>query len=119
MTRIQELILEALKHILLNGPLEHYLGICNSVDGYLANSHIVFCDDELDYELTHAIATWPHKSNSEAYPVGNWTDCPSELFWEHNDHRVSMWDPETRYGRARLDLLNHLIDYFQKLDAAS
>lgn len=116
MTRIQKLILEALRNILFTGPSNPYLGICNAVNEYLFDKHEIVCDAELDDELTRATETWPDKSDSEAYPVGSWTIRPSNLFWHHCDNQKSMWDPETRYGKARLALLNHLIDYFQKLE---
>lgn len=101
-------VYNALVALQLNGPKDNTLGICNYLDTQLPE----YVNGEyLDHEtvMDELIASWPNKSCSEAYPVGNWTTTPSMLFWSYFDSGKSMWGDD-RYGKARKDLLQHCIN---------
>lgn len=55
--------------------------------------------------LTGLFLEWPHYSGSFRYPVPHPTLPPLDGYWDTFD----LWDPETEYGRLRLDLLDFLI----------
>lgn len=111
MTPLQEKILHALYQIKAEGPGEPEYGICANVMN-LAGPSGRF-DILIDEELEELFKTWPEKSVSNAYPVGNWTMMPSMLFWEYHDKGHSMWG-STRYGMARKALLQHCINELEK-----
>lgn len=97
-------IKKALDNIALNGPSNPYLGICESV-----TSRLLKTDDNLKDEICEMLEglfmDWPDKSCSDTYPVGNWTQRPDRLFWDHFDNTKSMWERGTQYGDARWSLL--------------
>lgn len=101
--------LEALQQIAATGPVYLDLGICSSVQEIWDKEGVKYSDKQFDEIFDPLFASWPDKSCSDAYPVGNWSMQPNMLFWAHYDNKRSMWDPETRYGKARLDLLAHCI----------
>lgn len=107
MSELHMLILAALMDIKLSGPRDNTLGICANVTRILGDEAEL--DDVVDNALCALFESWPEKSHSTAYPVGNWSEVPSKLFWHFHDDRRSMWDIKTRYGVARWALLDHCI----------
>lgn len=104
------MLLAALMDIKRFGPKDNTVGICcNASKLVQGNEECSIVDMEVDDALALLFITWPEKSISLAYPVGNWTDRPSNLFWNHYDAGQSMWVPGSRYGDARLQLLDHCI----------
>lgn len=116
MTRLERKILEALKKLAIEGPDDRTLGICADIAFTLDTSGEEYNEEELDDALTSAFNTWPEHSGNEAYPVGNWTTTPSQLFWNNHRKGVNMWNPDTHYGKARLSLLAHTITVFLKME---
>ena len=109
LTVIRKHTLEALLRIERGGPFDKYIGICGNVTQHFVNIGLEWDEDDLDMVIDTLFASWPEKSCSTAYPVGSWSMTPSKLFWEFHDKRRDMWDITTRYGSARVDLLNHMI----------
>lgn len=107
MSELHQRIQAALLCIKLNGPKDHYLGICANVVAILGDEAEM--DDAVDDVLTGLFEDWPDKSTSIAYPVGNWSQTPSKLFWWHHDHLRPMWNRKDRYGQARWALLEHAL----------
>lgn len=111
MTPLQEKILHALYQIKAEGPKEKRLGICHNVERLVSPNGRL--GELIEGELDQLFQTWPEKSVSDAYPVGNWTLTPSKLFWDYADTGQSMWSG-TRYGIARKALLQHCINELEK-----
>lgn len=104
------MLLAALMDIKRFGPKDNTVGICcNASKLVQGNEECSIVDMEVDDALGLLFITWPEKSISFAYPVGNWTDRPSNLFWHYSDSRKSMWDKKDHYGQARWALLDHCI----------
>lgn len=108
MSELHQRVHAALVCIKLNGPTDLYLGICGNVVAIMGDDAEM--DDEVDAVLCGLFEDWPDKSDSAAYPVGNWTPIPSKVFWVYNDNRRSMWDKKDRYGQARWALLDHCLN---------
>lgn len=115
MNQLQKEILIALKKLVVDGPKDHAFGICSEVTKHLDDVLFAYSEVAAERELEAAFDTWPDKSNNKKYPVGNWTLSPNKLFWKHCNDGRSMWDPNTRYGKARLRLLQHTLTHFLKL----
>lgn len=107
MSELHMLILAALLDIQRFGPKDKTLGICANVIQILGDEAEL--DDAVDNALCALFESWPDKSHSTAYPIGNWSSFPNKIFWKYHDDRRSMWEGD-RYGTARKDLLNHCID---------
>ena len=114
MTDLKNAVLTVLLGIQANGPRDSKNGICGNIADYLMSKSISFTDGELDAVLDPLFDSWPEKSHSAAYPVGKWSKTPSSLFWFHYDNQRSMWDVDTRYGKARWNLLYHMIQELNK-----
>ena len=109
LTVLRKYTLEALESMHAYGPFDSYLGICGNVTQHFANLGIEWNEEDLDMILDPLFDSWPDRSCSPAYPVGNWRQTPSKLFWAFHDNRRDMWSPSTRYGKARIQLLCHMI----------
>lgn len=107
LSELHQRIHAALLCIQLNGPKDQYLGICANVVQILGEEAEM--DDVMDDALLALFEDWPDKSPSSAYPVGNWSQVPSKVFWHYHDNRRSMWDRKDRYGQARWALLEHAL----------
>ena len=111
MSQLHDRILAALLAIQHMGPKDSTLGICGNVTQILEeNETDVLDDDAIEGILTDLFSDWPDKSFSTAYPIGNWTNEPSKLFWRFHNDRRSMWDRKTKYGAARWALLEHCLN---------
>lgn len=107
MSELHQQVHNALLIIKLNGPRDPYMGICANVVAILGEEAEL--DHFVDDVLTGLFEDWPDKSHSDAYPVGNWSEWPSKLFWHYSDNRLNMWDRKTQYGAARWALLEHAL----------
>lgn len=107
MSELHQRVHAALVALKLIGPKDLYLGICGNVVAIMGDDAEM--DDAVDEVLCELFKDWPEKSDSEAYPVGNWLNVPSKLFWHYSDSRKSMWAKTDRYGKARWALLDHCI----------
>lgn len=110
MSELHMLILAALMDIHRFGPKDNTLGICANVTQILGDGddHDFLVEEAVDNALCALFESWPDKSTSTAYPVGNWSMFPSKIFWEYHDDRRSMW-ADNKYGTARKALLDHCI----------
>ncbi|MNF46482.1 hypothetical protein D3C87_1563740 [compost metagenome] len=108
MSELHQQIHAALLTIKESGPKDEYLGICGNVS-QIMDLHCDL-DDDVEHILTELFSDWPDKSFSTAYPIGNWTNKPSKLFWHFHGSRKPMWDRQTKYGAARWALLEHCLN---------
>lgn len=108
MSELHQRVHQALVALKLNGPKDLYLGICGNVVAIMGNDAVL--DEAVDNLLCSLFEDWPDKSACEAYPVGNWVQNQSKLFWHYHDHFRSMWNKKDRYGQARWALLDHCIN---------
>ena len=58
---------------------------------------------------------WPHYSGDPLYPIPSGNHIRPCIYYELVTR--SKWDPKTNYGRLRLDLLDWLIQEFEKAGA--
>ena len=115
-TELELQVHAALWTILKDGPRDCKLGICANVSQLLDEDESLKgteFDDRLEAILTNLFKDWPNKSFSVAYPIGNWTNSPSNLFWNHHDMGKSMWNRATKYGAARWELLEYCVNQLE------
>ncbi len=109
-----DFIKKALDDIVINGPTDIYLGICENVLNRLPKEQGNLKDDISDV-LESLFMDWPDKSHSDVYPIGKWSQKPYQLFWHHFDNKISMWDRSTQYGAARWSLLEFVREQLKEL----
>lgn len=64
--------------------------------------------------LERTFRTWPHHSGNRDYPVPAISNIPEDAHTAYNVHH-DKWDTRTFYGRARWDLLAHLLTAASKM----
>ena len=113
-------ILEAVKAKVTEQPYGYDTGIC-----YLMFRHLKAYKGEPCYNQWHcskqlAFAQWDQYSGDAQFPVPNpdSTSDPEHAFDIGIRSRV-MFDPDHPYGKARLDLLDHLITFYRSEQSAS
>ena len=111
---IEQLLLDALTTIKLDGPFWNAHGICDNLkesDQYIP----VSIDDDLielwEGTLTKLMITWPKFSGNECYPVPSpdLEEGSQQVYMRTHDE----WSGE--YGALRYELLDFLIDELTKV----
>lgn len=86
-------LLEDLKYLRENGPVDEWQGICDNTD----------CD------MKQLFKKWPKFSGDDVYPIPNPSGgSPSDAYSLTED--VDMWNPDHPYGALRLELLDWMIE---------
>lgn len=107
---VRKRLLEALLLIKDHGPEVKHHGICFAVVHALGNESLGD-DIPVDDLLEEIMATWPKSSGSVNFPVpGTNGKGYGECYTDARVAKENMWDPETEYGRLRLQLLDHCIN---------
>lgn len=110
----KQTLLATLLHIKEHGPAHANEGICMAVANVMGNSIHIPCEATEDL-LDEAMAAWPKATGSRLFPVpGVGGKSRTASYVDFRDSPKSMWDPETEYGRLRLELLDHCINYLQQ-----
>ena len=110
---VSKRLLKALLLIKDHGPEVKHHGICIAVVHALGNESMAD-DITADDLLEEVMATWPKSTGSINFPVPgtngrSYTAC----YVDCRRDKTNMWDPETEYGRLRLELLDHCIAHLQ------
>lgn len=102
----KEIIIEACKHLLENGPYEVIDGICENIDSYLFFNDI----DMFAPNLEEQFKSWEHFSGRTVFPVpsSDPTLSPQEFYQLSNN---LWWGEQLEY---RISLLNHIIKELSK-----
>lgn len=111
-------LLGALKRLLREGPARKSCGICRNAQVLSGLER-----DEVNSWLHTQFKAWPHFSGYDDYPIKS-GDSYTGHRGAYTGHRGAynkacavgtLWDRDTRYGRARYQLLDFLI---QRAEAA-
>lgn len=110
---MRERLLVALLIVKRDGPADNTQGIC-----FAANYELGFdiVEEESDFEelLTDVMCSWPKAAGSRNFPVpGTNGKGYVASYIDFRRTKENMWDPETEYGRLRLELLDHCIAHLQ------
>lgn len=109
----KQTLLNILLTIKKNGPKYQYTGICVAVANVMG-SLLYIPDRAMEELLSDVMETWPKWSGSRTFPIpGTGGKSKISTYVDFAITRGNMWDPETEYGRLRLELLDHCITYLQ------
>lgn len=110
-------ILEVIKAKVTEQPYGYNTGLC-----YLMYQHLKAYRLEPCYSQWHglkqlAFAQWEQYSGDAQFPVPSPDSMsdPEQAFDNGCKGRV-MFDPDHPYGKARLELLDHLISYYRSIE---
>lgn len=102
-------VLKALKQVREQGPLNHKVGICAAVVAYEGESVRELMSNDMD---DSDWAGWPLWSGDQDYPVpGAGRLSAHDMFAVEDD----LWNRRKKYGRLRWALLDHLIDFYERV----
>lgn len=96
-------LLEALKKIKTNGPIDPSSGICGQLS-------IIDPSCGLGAEYINVCEKWPENTGN-VYPVPHPTLPPGSAYFSTGVDE--MWNPDHPYGAARLRLLDWSIEYLE------
>jgi hypothetical protein len=88
--------------------LKRYIkdGSCPNKEFGLCNNVLISFDDGFDFDWDTVFGSWPECSNNLCFPIeGNWSD-----YHENN----LKHDRRTIWGKRRLSLSKHCLEYTQK-----
>ena len=78
----------------------------------------LFLDDcSVEFEALNELFTlWPKFSGNVGYPIysGSLRHASAKNEYIFYQHRSSLWDEKTEYGKLRIELLQFCIDYLEK-----
>lgn len=84
-------------------------------EGICYNLFLDHCSVEFE-ELTELFTLWPKFSGNVGYPIysGSLRHASAKNEYFFYQHRSSLWDEKTEYGKLRIELLQFCIDYLEK-----
>lgn len=92
--------------VVLKHPEDHYFGLCTYIHECIHVNSPIFVLVEDGFR------SWSRFSGSLRYPVPCPGLTPRTAFHTFADRR---YDTSTEYGRFRLDLCQHLVNFFNKV----
>lgn len=93
-------------------PYKQY-GICTCYNK-IANNMDTTCFETISAYLGVSFKNWPEFSGSLMYPIKSYDERIANSFmYNLAGVKNAMWDRRTKYGKARWQLLDWLIEQFQ------
>lgn len=91
-------------------PFTAGFGICSKVKDFLPEED-KYAGPLIEDILADGFFSWEKFSGNEVYPIPDpENECPIQAF--NITTREDMWNPEHPYGALRLELLDHLIQFY-------
>lgn len=112
-------IIEAVKAKVTDNPHGYDTGLC-----YLMFCNLKAYKGEPCYSQWHglkqlAFAQWDQYSGDGMFPVPSPDSSDPEQAFDNGCKGRVMFDPDHPYGKARLELLDHLITFYRSEQSAS
>ena len=113
MTQDEKDLLDTLRRIKAEGPINSGVGICDAIAARKRGS-----TEDLIALFEDLSLGWPKHSGNFCFPVPDPTGgFPGDAYMRH--HAPDMWSPDHPYGALRLELLDWCIAELEKKEGES